>query len=302
MLAGPVTLGCGQQHQIKIVEKRPGPPEADGSYAPHCWMTICAKQLLEMEAQLAAKYFKDPKAEPRPRLLGEGLGHLRNVVRLAAAGVTTHHRGSYAELWAERQFLQKRRESSVVSPEHQPEQIYCNVVRVLAIHSLNMGGLETLLGAAATAAGGSRKDARRHVVTAGRWLIQAQNAVPRSPEQFMFYYLTLETLTAEVREVPVLARFRNEISREAPEVLTRLQEFEGEVSKGVRVRFRVLARSLFPEQAKDDADAFRRIAEVRNDLIHGRLSDIPLDEEPNVNSLVQDLAERYLHAVLDHSI
>jgi hypothetical protein len=114
----------------------------------------------------------------------------------------------------------------------------------------------------------------------------------------LFYYLTLETLAAEVKAVPLLVQFRSEITCEAPEVLNRFQQFEAEVIQTVRVRFRVLAQSLFPEQANADADAFRCVAEVRNDLIHGRLTDIPLDDEPNVNSLVQELAERYLHAVL----
>jgi hypothetical protein len=101
------------------------------------------------------------------------------------------------------------------------------------------------------AAGAGRKHAPKHVVTAGRWLIQAQNAPLNSPEQFMFYYLSLETLTTGVKDFLTLKWLRDEAEREAPELLGASWEvFATEVKRNVRVRFGVLARSLFPEQAK----------------------------------------------------
>jgi len=127
---------------------------------------------------------------------------------------------------------------------------------------------------------------RRPLVLAAHWLLVVSDLPIHSNERFVLYFQVLEALTRRVDSSPDQALSdgfakleqlcAKATSSDRPTLDALVQRAkERTLAPSLRERFGRLARKFNPNGAADDVAAFDAMADLRNDLIHARITQVP---------------------------
>jgi hypothetical protein len=142
---------------------------------------------------------------------------------------------------------------------------------------------------------------------AAAWYVKARLEDSVSNARFVFGFLAVEALCSLAKPgmEPIDAERFDALERvaeaDSPELLAYVKSLKGRgAGPSLKHRFARLAREYDPDHAGEAIEIFAKCHRVRNDLVHCRITDIPVrgdGKEPHPGHSVMQLARNYLQLI-----